>query len=32
MNGAQLKQVAVEAGMICLRENGSVLNHEHFHG
>ncbi|CAE6464301.1 unnamed protein product [Rhizoctonia solani] len=31
-NGAQLKAVCVEAGMIALREGASQLNHEHFHG
>jgi SpoVK/Ycf46/Vps4 family AAA+-type ATPase len=30
-NGAQLKAVCVEAGMIALREGASQLNHEHFH-
>ncbi|KAF8319708.1 26S proteasome subunit P45 [Clavulina sp. PMI_390] len=30
-NGAQLKAVCVEAGMIALREGASKLNHEHFH-
>lgn len=29
-NGAQLKAVCVEAGMIALREGASVLGHEHF--
>jgi 26S proteasome regulatory subunit T5 len=29
-NGAQLKAVCVEAGMIALREGASKLNHEHF--
>ena len=32
MNGAQLKAVCVEAGMIALREGASELNHEHFVG
>lgn len=32
MNGAQLKAVCVEAGMIALREGATVLDHEHFHG
>lgn len=31
-NGAQLKAVCVEAGMIALRENAKELNHEHFYG
>lgn len=31
-NGAQLKAVCVEAGMIALREGASKLNHEHFLG
>ncbi|KAI5450596.1 26S proteasome regulatory subunit 6A [Naganishia albida] len=31
-NGAQLKAVCVEAGMIALREGAKELNHEHFHG
>lgn len=30
-NGAQLKAVCVEAGMIALREGASMVNHEHFH-
>ena len=30
-NGAQLKAVCVEAGMIALREGASQLGHEHFH-
>ena len=30
-NGAQLKAVCVEAGMIALREGATRLNHEHFH-
>jgi 26S proteasome regulatory subunit T5 len=30
-NGAQLKAVCVEAGMIALREGAAQLNHEHFH-
>jgi len=30
-NGAQLKAVCVEAGMIALREGATQLNHEHFH-
>src|SRR3954453_6986209 len=29
-NGAQLKAVCVEAGMIALRDGASKLNHEHF--
>ena len=29
-NGAQLKAVCVEAGMIALREGATQLNHEHF--
>ena len=29
-NGAQLKAVCVEAGMIALREGASKLGHEHF--
>ena len=29
-NGAQLKAVCVEAGMIALREGATRLNHEHF--
>lgn len=29
-NGAQLKAVCVEAGMIALREGSTRLNHEHF--
>lgn len=32
MNGAQLKAVCVEAGMIALREGASELTHEHFVG
>ena len=32
MNGAQLKAVCVEAGMIALREGASELDHEHFLG
>lgn len=32
MNGAQLKAVCVEAGMIALREGATVLDHEHFYG
>ncbi|MCO5548217.1 hypothetical protein L7F22_001674 [Adiantum nelumboides] len=32
MNGAQLKAVCVEAGMIALREGSSELSHEHFVG
>lgn len=28
--GAQLKAVAVEAGMIALREGATVIGHEHF--
>lgn len=32
MNGAQLKAVCVEAGMIALREGASELSHEHFVG
>ena len=31
-NGAQLKAVCVEAGMIALREGSKELSHEHFHG
>jgi len=31
-NGAQLKAVCVEAGMLALREGAKELNHEHFHG
>lgn len=31
-NGAQLKAVCVEAGMIALREGASKLSHEHFLG
>ena len=31
-NGAQLKAVCVEAGMIALREGAAKLNHEHFLG
>lgn len=30
-NGAQLKAVCVEAGMIALREGATKLHHEHFH-
>jgi SpoVK/Ycf46/Vps4 family AAA+-type ATPase len=30
-NGAQLKAVCVEAGMIALREGATILGHEHFH-
>lgn len=30
-NGAQLKAVCVEAGMIALREGAKQLTHEHFH-
>jgi 26S proteasome regulatory subunit T5 len=30
-NGAQLKAVCVEAGMIALREGATKLSHEHFH-
>ena len=29
-NGAQLKAVCVEAGMIALREGATMLSHEHF--
>jgi 26S proteasome regulatory subunit T5 len=29
-NGAQLKAVCVEAGMIALREGANKLDHEHF--
>jgi len=29
-NGAQLKAVCVEAGMIALREGATLLTHEHF--
>ncbi len=29
-NGAQLKAVCVEAGMIALREGATKLSHEHF--
>ena len=29
-NGAQLKAVCVEAGMIALREGATKLGHEHF--
>ena len=29
-NGAQLKAVCVEAGMIALREGAKRLSHEHF--
>jgi 26S proteasome regulatory subunit T5 len=32
MNGAQLKAVCVEAGMIALREGATELTHEHFVG
>lgn len=32
MNGAQLKAVCVEAGMIALREGAEQLDHEHFLG
>ncbi|KAK4685495.1 26S proteasome regulatory subunit T5, partial [Tremellales sp. Uapishka_1] len=32
MNGAQLKAVCVEAGMLALRQNATILTHEHFHG
>ncbi|PKI83875.1 26S proteasome regulatory subunit 6A [Malassezia vespertilionis] len=32
MNGAQLKAVCVEAGMIALREGATELDHEHFLG
>lgn len=32
MNGAQLKAVCVEAGMLALREGASELSHEHFVG
>ncbi|WWD09522.1 26S protease regulatory subunit 6A-B [Kwoniella europaea PYCC6329] len=32
MNGAQLKAVCVEAGMLALRQNATQLSHEHFHG
>lgn len=32
MNGAQLKAVCVEAGMIALREGAETLDHEHFLG
>ena len=31
-NGAQLKAVCVEAGMIALREGATKLSHEHFLG
>jgi len=31
-NGAQLKAVCVEAGMLALRQNATQLTHEHFHG
>lgn len=31
-NGAQLKAVCVEAGMIALREGATKLGHEHFLG
>ena len=31
-NGAELKAVCVEAGMIALREGATKLGHEHFHG
>lgn len=30
MNAAQLRAVAVEAGMIALREGYTQINHEHF--
>jgi 26S proteasome regulatory subunit T5 len=30
MTGAQLKAVAVEAGMIALREGATIIGHEHF--
>lgn len=30
MNGAQLKAVCVEAGMIALREGATMLDHEHY--
>jgi len=30
MNGAQLKAVCVEAGMVALRRGGTVLRHEDF--
>jgi len=29
-NGAQLKAVCVEAGMIALREGATVISHEHY--
>lgn len=29
-NGAQLKAVCVEAGMIALREGSKVIGHEHY--
>lgn len=29
-NGAQLKAIAVEAGMLALREEATVIDHEHF--
>lgn len=32
MNGAQLKAVCVEAGMLALREGATVLDYEHFVG
>ncbi|GMK55371.1 hypothetical protein CspeluHIS016_0204270 [Cutaneotrichosporon spelunceum] len=32
MNGAQLKAVCVEAGMLALRQNATQLSHEHFIG
>lgn len=32
MNGAQLKAVCVEAGMLALREGATVLDHEHYMG
>lgn len=32
MNGAQLKAVCVEAGMLALREGATELSHEHFVG
>lgn len=30
MNGAQLKAVCVEAGMIALREGSKMIGHEHY--
>lgn len=30
LTGAQLKAVAVEAGMIALREGATIVGHEHF--